>query len=382
MEQALFEKHYTSYSKILRAVGLMPFDRTMLAIVQRSAYLLLLCYCLYVQSVNLVHVEKTLANIVWMLSFVCAITLFGLRYSSFLICRSMVKDVFTRIGNDIESVKDPVEADIFAKYTKQSEYLLMGYLGLAYFLSIYAFTVLIIPTLLRSHWQLRFLKLFGYLYTERSLQTDIMSIALTAVTVMGIFSIVGTESAISVYTSYLCGLFEIASYRMDLAIQHSKKTDSVLINVQPALDMQRKAISTLSKLERDQAISYLIAIGAVIFSFAVALFRLLLVFKHYFSINELIFSGGSVSLQFLVMFLNNYCGQNLKDSGGTIFKTVVQSSWYSIPVKSQKILLFVTMRSIETVECNLAGLYRLSFEGFAIMMNSSFSYFTLLCSTQ
>ncbi|XP_076646005.1 uncharacterized protein LOC143355234 isoform X2 [Halictus rubicundus] len=356
MEQALFEKHYTSYSKILRAVGLMPFDRTMLAIVQRSAYLLLLCYCLYVQSVNLVHVEKTLANIVWMLSFVCAITLFGLRYSSFLICRSMVKDVFTRIGNDIESVKDPVEADIFAKYTKQSEYLLMGYLGLAYFLSIYAFTVLIIPTLLRSHWQLRFLKLFGYLYTERSLQTDIMSIALTAVTVMGIFSIVGTESAISVYTSYLCGLFEIASIIFQLPNGLGNST-----------------------FEKNRFSANKCATGS---GYAEESHFLLLVFKHYFSINELIFSGGSVSLQFLVMFLNNYCGQNLKDSGGTIFKTVVQSSWYSIPVKSQKILLFVTMRSIETVECNLAGLYRLSFEGFAIMMNSSFSYFTLLCSTQ
>ncbi|XP_076649472.1 uncharacterized protein LOC143357115 [Halictus rubicundus] len=185
MEQALFEKHYTSYSKVLRAVGLMPFDRTMFAIVQRSTYIFLLCYCLYVQSVNLVHVEKTLANIVWMLSYVCAMTLFGLRYLSFLICGSVTKGVFIQIGNDIESVKDPVEADIFAKYTKQSEYLLTGYL-------------------------------------------------------------VGTESANSVYGSYLCGLLEIASYRMDLAIQHSKKTDSVLINVQPALDMQRKALSFVS----------------------------------------------------------------------------------------------------------------------------------------
>lgn len=80
------------------------------------------------------------------------------------------------------------------------------------FLTIYTFVVLVLPTLLRSQRQLLSLREYGYFYDERSLETDVISIIITAVTVIGIFSIVCTEACLSVYSSYLCGLIEIARY--------------------------------------------------------------------------------------------------------------------------------------------------------------------------
>ncbi|XP_076227982.1 uncharacterized protein LOC143175076 isoform X2 [Nomia melanderi] len=54
--------------------------------------------------------------------------------------------------------------------------------------------------------------------------------------------------------------------------------------------------------------------------------------------------------------------------------------WYCMPLRSQKLLLFIMMRSISEVKLNLAGLFTPCYEGFTTMMSSSFSYFTVISS--
>nr|XP_033335183.1 uncharacterized protein LOC117225611 [Megalopta genalis] len=77
---------------------------------------------------------------------------------------------------------------------------------------------------------------------------------------------------------------------------------------------------------------------------------------------------------------NNYSGQLVLDSSGELFRETYNSLWYRIPAKMQKLVLFSLMRSRSDVAFNLAGLFTPCYEGFTMMMSSSFSYFTLLCS--
>ncbi|KZC09912.1 hypothetical protein WN55_00558 [Dufourea novaeangliae] len=58
------------------------------------------------------------------------------------------------------------------------------------------------------------------------------------------------------------------------------------------------------------------------------------------------------------------------------------SLWYKAPLKTQKMLLFILMRSSTEVQFNLAGLFIPSYTGFSTMISSSFSYFTVLYSVQ
>lgn len=64
--------------------------------------------------------------------------------------------------------------------------------------------------------------------------------------------------------------------------------------------------------------------------------QLLLVFKYYFSFDKLIFAGGAVLLEFVIMFLNNFCGQMVKDSGEAVYNTM----W--VPIFTYETFLRIT----------------------------------------
>ncbi|XP_076285171.1 uncharacterized protein LOC143211400 isoform X2 [Lasioglossum baleicum] len=79
---------------------------------------------------------------------------------------------------------------------------------------------------------------------------------------------------------------------------------------------------------------------------------------------------------------NNYSGQMMLDSSLNFYQEICNTLWYRIPPKMQKMVLLALVRTQVAVELNLAGLFVPCYEGLTMMMSSSFSYFTLLCSVQ
>ncbi|XP_076629237.1 uncharacterized protein LOC143345746 [Colletes latitarsis] len=82
------------------------------------------------------------------------------------------------------------------------------------------------------------------------------------------------------------------------------------------------------------------------------------------------------------MFLNNYSGQKVIDDSGDVFIDTYNTLWYRTPLSMQRMLLLIMRRSAINCECNLSGLFIPSYEGFATMMSSSFSYFTVMYSVK
>ncbi|XP_076378919.1 uncharacterized protein LOC143259629 [Megalopta genalis] len=82
----------------------------------------------------------------------------------------------------------------------------------------------------------------------------------------------------------------------------------------------------------------------------------------------------------LIMFIDNYTGQTLTDNSAVVFNETYNLLWYRVPLESQKLVLLILLRSSIEVQFNLGGLFVPCYEGFARMMNSSFSYFTVLYS--
>ncbi|XP_078051824.1 uncharacterized protein LOC144477971 [Augochlora pura] len=82
----------------------------------------------------------------------------------------------------------------------------------------------------------------------------------------------------------------------------------------------------------------------------------------------------------LVIFLNNYSGQNVVNTSLEICNETYNSQWYDIPLESQKMLLLILANSFKGVHITFGGLFYPSYEGLATMLSSSFSYFTVLYS--
>ncbi|XP_076656192.1 uncharacterized protein LOC143360898 [Halictus rubicundus] len=378
-----FRKNFTLYSSVLCFTALWPYDESRLGKIQRVTLSVLYLCLLVIQVSTIKWVEKSLYNVLMMLSFTCPIILYFLRYVGFAANRSVMRAVFDRFSNDYSATTDPVELDIFTRQIIVARRVILAFLGLSLILIGYTFVVLLVPTILRSNAQLQYLHIFGFFYPEMSRQTDCVCIFFISVNVMGLLSIASTESAVAVSSSYLCGLLEIASYRMGTAIDNMvHSTTSQLIQVQSVVELHKRAFNTLNDILGNMVISYLISILAVVISFAVNLYRLLLAFKNAQDFPNLFFSVNDVLLHFVIMYLNNLSGQRVIDTSQHIFKTICSSSWYCIPLRSQKILLFMLMRSVKEMRCDLGGLYDLGYEGFSMMMSTSFSYFTVMSSTQ
>ncbi|XP_076383539.1 uncharacterized protein LOC143260811 isoform X2 [Megalopta genalis] len=382
-EMDVFRKNFSTYCSVLCFAGLWPYADSKLEKIRRIGFCLLILCCIGTQIRSLKSVELSLYNILLLLSYTCPMLLYFLRYVGFLLNLQPIKDTFRTIENDWITIKDPVEVCLIMKHVAQGRRVVLAFVVLSSILAVFISVIILVPTVLRLKYQLRYLRMFGFFYDKGSHETDLVSVQLVVVSAMGMMSIAATESTLTVLISYMCGMLDIISYRMETAIQNAIQSGSrEPLNVQPAIELHQRSLQMTVSLTDDMMISYLVAIVAVIISFAVNLYRFLLATNNMDDFENLFFSGNILLLHFVIMFLNNYSGQRLINTGVHIFDKICNSLWYALPVKSQKLLLFILMRSIKEVRCDLAGLYTPSYEGFSMMMSSSFSYFTVIYSTQ
>ncbi|XP_076378673.1 uncharacterized protein LOC143259578 isoform X3 [Megalopta genalis] len=295
-----FRKNYALYSTLLGITALWPYDESLSAKIQRVSFPLLILSLIMIQISKLRSVEISLSNAVTMLSLSCPMFLFFLRYVGFVINLPITREVFDMIGNDWKATKNPIEIDIFMKHMAMARRVIVAFLGVSCVLMAYVTVVILVPTLLRSKRQLYYLHMFGFFFHEGGHIADCVCLQFIIVASLGLLSISSTESVLAVFSAYLCGLLEIASYRIETAIcnvVHSASSE--IIEVQSAVDMHKRALKS-------------------------------------------------------------------------------NSLWYCISPRSQKVLLFILLRSVKEVRCNLAGLYDLCYEGFSMVTHCYYILLTII----
>ncbi|XP_076379028.1 uncharacterized protein LOC143259658 [Megalopta genalis] len=379
----MIRKNFSSYSVLLSCTGLWPYDKSVIATIGRITYTLLNLSVIGIQLSMIRSVELTSYNITTALSYSVLIFLCLLRYLSFVINFPTIKTVYRNYEENLSILKNPVELDMFRRHMVKGRRLIFMYIVISCGSAVFSITPLMVSTLLHSKYQVGYLRMYGFFVSEQGQKTDLISFHVVIVTVMSFLSVAGTESSLAVFTAYFCGLFEIASYRIENAV--NKVLNPVIsksIELEPFLEVHRRAIEMVQYLSKEFTISYLLAVILSIASFAVALNRLLLATNNMRDMENLIFSISLVLLYLIIMSLNNYVGQGVKDSSIQVYYDTYNSLWYCIPPKSQKLLLFLLMRTKDELQYDLAGLFTPCYEGFSMMMSSSFSYFTFLYSTQ
>ncbi|XP_076227919.1 uncharacterized protein LOC143175041 isoform X2 [Nomia melanderi] len=377
----VFRKNYRSYCSVMYITGLWPYDNSIVTKIRRAVFCILTLTCMVIQAWTIRMVETTVENVLVLLSFLLPTLLFFLRYVGYITNFPVLKVGFEKIQNDCMRLKDPIEAHLLMKEIEQSRRVLLILIALSSMVIIFAFVVLVVPTLLQSKLQIRYLRLFGFFFNQRGTNVDFVCCILVLVTSVGMLSISCTEAIPAVFGCYMSALFQIASYRMENAINRSAKSETPIeIDVQSAVEIHERALEMNRQIETDMMVQYLVAILAVVVSFAVNLYRVYLVLQNKHEIENVVISVLLLLQHFMIMLLNNYSGQRLINYSVDFFHNIYDTFWYCIPLRSQKLLLFIMMRSINEVKCNLAGLFAPCYEGFTAMMSSSFSYFTVISS--
>ncbi|XP_076383535.1 uncharacterized protein LOC117218901 isoform X1 [Megalopta genalis] len=411
----VFRESYSTYCFVLCMTGLWPDDESLLTRIQRVAFTLLIISCIVVQATTLKTAELTLYNALIMLSYSFPMILYFLRYSWFVMNISEIRAVFESIGRDYSTMKDPLELGMFMKHMAETRRVIMAYIVLAALIAAYIIVAILVPTILHSKLQLRYLRMFGFFYNEENAQTDWVGLQLVLIhSIQSVrahytdrknhYSTVNPHSTclLESFTFHNCFLFfctlyerihamwrknyngiQVARHRVHAAVKDvANSTSSRQIDIQSAIQIHQRAVELAAQLGKCMTYSYLMAIVAVVLSFAVNLYRLLLAAKNADDVENLFFSASLTLSHILIMFLDNHSGQKLVSTSVEVFHETYNSLWYCIPPRSQKLLLFLLMRSIEEVQYNFAGLFVPCYEGFSMLMSSSFSYFTVLISVQ
>ncbi|XP_071628227.1 uncharacterized protein [Temnothorax longispinosus] len=196
--------------------------------------------------------------------------------------------------------------------------------------------------------------------------------------VCSITTVVASETLNMSYTHHACGLFEIASCRIEQAllkntvqgIASSTERNSILYQgIINGFNMYKRAIEFIEMLKRCHNWAYSLLLPLVVLSLSINLYRFsrLIASKEY---SELIISFLYILGHFWYMFFYNYLGQKVIDHSSDVFHRIYNVQWYLAPLKAQKLLMLVMQRSMRHCIIVIDGLFIPSFEGFATMTNA------------
>ncbi|XP_071634532.1 uncharacterized protein [Temnothorax longispinosus] len=325
-------QHFNVNRILLLAVGLWPYQRSRVVELQLILFLGILITFIIFQFTTFLTSKCTPEHILEVISSTFFITCFVILYNSFWINANTIRSTLDRLQDVCNELRDENEIAILKKYGSKAK----------------RYTTAIIPINI------------------------------------GAVSMMATGTIFIAYLQHICGMFGIASYRIEQAINILQKDilkseNMVYKEITYAVDIHRKAMEftdfLISNFER--SFFFLIVIGVTCAS--INLFQLA---SYSDGIEKLVIPILKLIFLYVFLFLSNYVAQEATNHNECVFATVYDVQWYTAPLHIQKIILFLLQRGTKPFHINLGGIFVASLESAATVFSATISYFTVLYSTR
>ncbi|XP_019697064.2 uncharacterized protein LOC109503865 isoform X2 [Harpegnathos saltator] len=202
-------------------------------------------------------------------------------------------------------------------------------------------------------------------------------------------TMLSTGTMLLAYGQYICGMFRIASYRIQYAMRPNVVQPSNLQKKNPiyeriiyAVDIHRKTLQFSETLMSTFALWFFLLIGAGVISMSLNLMQIFLTLTSGHNVVELTIQVILLFIQYFYMFMANYVAQEVADHNNHVFTTVYNIQWYVTPLHVQKMILFLLRRGAKPYYLQLGSVFVGSLEGFASLTSATISYFAVIYSTQ
>ncbi|KAH0948794.1 hypothetical protein HN011_007476, partial [Eciton burchellii] len=203
---------------------------------------------------------------------------------------------------------------------------------------------------------------------------------------IGVISLTAFGMFILSYNIHICGIFRIASYRIEQAMmipfQRVKLSKDFRIhkNILYGIDIHRRGMElcniSTSKFEGTYCILILISVVCL----SLNLYGLLM-FRNHFSFPEFVTHSICIITILLIIFIGNYAGQEITNHYNYMFSSVYNTEWYETSLFIQKVILFILQRGIKNFGLVYGKLFMASMESTTMLLSTSMSYFTVLYSS-
>ncbi|KAL6448871.1 hypothetical protein ACFW04_000546 [Cataglyphis niger] len=376
---AIEERYYKINQIILKMLGLWPYQQSYLTLIHKVLFAGILLTFILVQLLVFITTQYSLNLFLKILSIVFP-TLFGtIKYGVFIIQADSIKQLLEQVRNDWKLLKNKLEIDIIEKYAYNSRlftitvmaFCLLGAFFVGIFQLLPVILDIIIPLNESRHCQLIVITEY-FINQEKYIYALLLHELITAFIVT--IAIFGTGATIIMYILHACALFEVASYRIENAIEKSilaisgpRREYLLHHRIIHAVVIHRRAIEFVDLLTSTFVVSYAILIIVGISSLSFNLFQFFQLAILTNNINETSIFAIFIITHLIYLFFANYAGQEITDNGLKFFKATYNGLWYAAPLHTQKLLLFIMRKGIINVTVGCGSIFIASLEGFALV---------------
>ncbi|RLU26815.1 ObirOr5-9E18 [Ooceraea biroi] len=387
-------QEYFSLNRIaLLAVGLWPYQQSKFAPCQAALCLSILTSFVIFLS-RLCFVEYSFEFTIHLLSISTYYTFFLMTYISFWINIETIRYLLEQFQYIYNRLKDSNEIAIYNKYGNIAKRItlaciLVGICNHAYLTVIQCWPYICDMIMPKNVTYARHLIVTVTTYfAVQERYFYLLLLYLNAVLPVGTAVILAVATMVVSCFKHICGMLRIASYRFEQAITATlqcitiKNETMIYKEFICAVDIHRKAMEIAKIVVGDMERSLFIVTIISVLCMSLNLYAILQVKSPMQETEKIVGYLFTIICLFLYMFLTNYAGQEITDCNDHIFLMVYNAPWYLVPLKIQKLILFLLQRSNKAFTLNIGGLFTLSIESFASLVSTSVSYFTLMLSLQ
>ncbi|XP_050460093.1 uncharacterized protein LOC126855989 [Cataglyphis hispanica] len=387
-------KYFNLNRTLLLTIGLWPYQQSKLDRLRFIFFLGILITATLFQFTTFFSSKCTANFIVKVLSNALIFIIFVIHYTFFAINIETVKDLLTQLQYVYDEIKDECENAIVEKYNSNAKLYTKTLTAVsicgAFALIIAQLWSNIIDVILPINIsQPHRLPIMTEYFVDQERYYILIFLHLNAAFCIGVAGMLSIGTLFIAYLEHICGLFKISSYRIKRAmrvnvLQNINPKNDVLIieEIRCAVVIHRQAMKLSKALaSKFQAMLFcLIATGVI--SLSLNLFQLFQIATNGDNVDEILILFVLVFISILYMFCANYLGQNLTNHNNYVFVSVYNVQWYLAPLCVQKIILFLLQKNSQEFTISVCGLFIASLEGFATLVKTSVSYFTVIYSVQ
>ncbi|XP_025988045.2 uncharacterized protein LOC105197964 isoform X2 [Solenopsis invicta] len=391
--------YYKLNRRLLLLVGLWPYEHSIYKYCQMIFCNIIVIFTSICQITKLISEIKKSAisqNIEIMLKFLSPIVVFLIyliKYETFCIVAKKIKYLMDHVEEDWNMLKDKRELEILERYTYIGSMCTMGLTIVGFVAVLICILLPFLPNILDFIAPLNVSRpqqlLFpGEYFVDQ--QKFFYAISLQINITMGLIllTLIGTETLYVTYVQHACGMFEVASYRMAQAFNakllqdYTCEKQAIIIckRIIEAIRIHKRALEFSEFLWSTLAISYSILLIIGITSLIINLFCLFQAILFIKAIDQIITLSLFTVGHIIYLFLGNYVGQILIDHSAGIFQNIYCTQWQGTPLQAQQLLRIIMQRSMKSCKMDVGGMFTPSLEGFAALMSTTLSYFTVLWS--
>ncbi|XP_071638344.1 uncharacterized protein [Temnothorax longispinosus] len=381
------DQYFTVNRILLLTIGLWPYQQSNFTTFQYIFISVILTAIIVFQLTTFLTLNCTSELLMNVLSSVSFFIIFMIKYNMFRFHIENVKDLLMQFQHVRNKLKDKNEIAIIKKYDYTAKRYTVSLITLAactISLSIiFQFWTNMAdvdsPTNVSRSYYFLF-KMEYFIDQEKYFYLILLHINVAVC--FGMVIMLGIGTMFIACIQHTCGMFRIASYRIEHAINIKTGQNITLENEILMTE------GTICAVDIHRLNKHLMSVLEIMF-FCLIVCCVACLSLNLFQITSFENDAKNFLMPFvcalactIYMFLSNLMGQIVIDHNNHVFTTAYNVQWYKTPLHIQRMILFMLQIGIKEFCLNIGGVFDASIEGFATLVKASISYFTVIHSTR